>query len=54
MGEIINPYIVGAPVTEQNIFFGREDVLKWIEASLLGQYVDHILVVHGKRRAGQG
>jgi photosystem II stability/assembly factor-like uncharacterized protein/tetratricopeptide (TPR) repeat protein len=53
MDEIINPYIAGAPVTEQRMFFGREDVFKWIETSLSGQYADHILVVHGQRRVGK-
>jgi photosystem II stability/assembly factor-like uncharacterized protein/tetratricopeptide (TPR) repeat protein len=53
MDEIINPYIAGAPVTEQRMFFGREDVFNWIERSLSGQYADHILVVHGQRRVGK-
>jgi|GEM_PF-1091999 len=53
MDEIINPYIAGAPVTEQRMFFGREDVFDWIERSLSGQYADHILVVHGQRRVGK-
>jgi len=53
MGEIVNPYIAGAPVIEQRMFFGREDVFNWIERSLSGQYADHILVVHGQRRVGK-
>jgi tetratricopeptide (TPR) repeat protein/photosystem II stability/assembly factor-like uncharacterized protein len=53
MDEIINPYIAGAPVIEQRMFFGREDVFSWIERSLSGQYADHILVVHGQRRVGK-
>ena len=48
-----NPYIAGAPVTEANMFFGREDVFRWIERSLTGKYVNHILVVHGQRRVGK-
>ena len=28
MGEIINPYIAGAPVTETKMFFGLNDVNK--------------------------
>ena len=50
MDEIVNPYIAGAPVTEQRMFFGREDIFQWIENSLAGRYADHILVVHGQRR----
>lgn len=53
MGEIINPYIAGAPVTEQRMFFGREDIFQWIENSIAGQYADHILVLHGQRRVGK-
>ncbi|MEA3439756.1 MAG: tetratricopeptide repeat protein, partial [Chloroflexota bacterium] len=53
MNEILNPYIAGAPVTETSMFFGREDVFSWIERSLAGKYVDHILVLHGQRRVGK-
>lgn len=53
MGEIVNPYIAGAPVTEQRMFFGREDIFQWIETSIAGQYADHILVIHGQRRVGK-
>jgi tetratricopeptide (TPR) repeat protein/photosystem II stability/assembly factor-like uncharacterized protein len=53
MGEIINPYIAGAPVTEARMFFGREDVFDWIEKSITGQYAEHILVIHGQRRVGK-
>ena len=35
------------------MFFGREDVFSWIERSLAGKYVDHILVLHGQRRVGK-
>ena len=53
MAEIVNPYIAGAPVTEQRMFFGREDIFQWIENSIAGQFADHILVVHGQRRVGK-
>jgi tetratricopeptide (TPR) repeat protein len=53
MADIVNPYIAGAPVTEQRMFFGREDVFHWIQNSLAGQYADHILVIHGQRRVGK-
>ena len=53
MPELLNPYIAGAPVTEASMFFGRQDVFDWIERSLAGKYVDHILVVHGQRRVGK-
>ena len=53
MNDILNPYIAGAPVTESSMFFGREEVFGWIERSLAGKYVDHILVLHGQRRVGK-
>jgi len=53
MNDILNPYIAGAPVVESSMFFGREDVFSWIERSLAGKYVDHILVLHGQRRVGK-
>jgi len=53
MNEILNPYIAGAPVVETSMFFGREDVFSWIERSLAGKFVDHILVLHGQRRVGK-
>jgi tetratricopeptide (TPR) repeat protein len=53
VNDILNPYIAGAPVVETSMFFGREDVFSWIERSLEGKYVDHILVLHGQRRVGK-
>ncbi len=53
MVEKINPYIAGAPVLEKRMFFGREDVFSWIERSLSGKFVNHILVIHGQRRVGK-
>lgn len=53
MSELANPYIAGAPVVESSMFFGREDVFNWIERSLAGKFVGHILVIHGQRRVGK-
>ncbi|MFC2028861.1 tetratricopeptide repeat protein [Chloroflexota bacterium] len=53
MEEHKNPYIAGAPVVEKRMFFGREGVFEWIETSLTGKYIDHILVLHGQRRVGK-
>jgi tetratricopeptide (TPR) repeat protein len=50
---MLNPYIAGSPVVEASMFFGREDVFGWIERSLEGKYVNHILVLHGQRRVGK-
>jgi len=35
------------------MFFGREDIFGWIERSLTGKFVNHILVLHGQRRVGK-
>ncbi len=48
-----NPYVAGAPVTDQRMFFGREDVFTWIEQNIGGQFSDNMLVVHGQRRVGK-
>jgi len=53
VNDMLNPYIAGAPVVEASMFFGREDVFGWIERSLEGKYVNHILVLHGQRRVGK-
>ncbi len=53
MGKLLNPYIAGAPVLETSMFFGREEIFDWIERSLSGKFVDHILVIHGQRRVGK-
>ena len=50
MHSLLNPYIAGAPIVEPSMFFGRQDVFQWIERSLSGKYVNHILVIHGQRR----
>ena len=53
MNSLLNPYIAGAPVVEPSMFFGRHDVFQWIEHSLEGKFVNHILVIHGQRRVGK-
>jgi tetratricopeptide (TPR) repeat protein len=53
MSSLLNPYIAGAPVVEPSMFFGRHDVFQWIEHSLEGKFVNHILVIHGQRRVGK-
>ena len=53
MEQRINPYVAGAPVTDQRMFFGREDVFSWIEQNIGGQFSDNMLVIHGQRRVGK-
>ena len=53
MDQQTNPYVAGAPVTDQRMFFGREDVFRWIEENISGRFSDNMLVVHGQRRVGK-
>jgi tetratricopeptide (TPR) repeat protein len=53
MNDLRNPYIAGAPVVETSMFFGREEVFNWLENSLSGKFINHILVIHGQRRVGK-
>ena len=53
MAKHINPYVAGAPVTDQRMFFGREDVFTWIEQNIGGQFSENMLVLHGQRRVGK-
>ena len=53
--EIPNPFVYGNPVTETeyNVFTGRGDVVKQIEASLLGAAQAPTLLLPGPRRMGK-
>lgn len=53
--EIPNPFVYGNPVmeTEYNVFTGRGDVVKQIEASLLGAAQAPTLLLQGPRRMGK-
>lgn len=53
--EIPNPFVYGNPVTETeyNVFTGRGDVVKQIEASLLGAAQAPTLLLQGPRRMGK-
>ncbi len=55
MSNIINPYIVGNPITAagSEMFFGREDTITSICQNLIGQYGDHVVVLYGQRRTGK-
>lgn len=50
---IPNPFIVGHPVRSTEMFFGREDVFRYIEDNLSGPVQDRTLVLHGQRRTGK-
>jgi len=48
-----NPYIPGRPIREQEMFFGRQDVIATIEQSLVGRHQDNVIVLQGERRSGK-
>ncbi len=48
-----NPYVVGSPVTQSAMFFGREDVFEFVRRTLVGQHQDNVIVLYGQRRTGK-
>ena len=52
MEQLQNPYIVGPPLRDKNIFFGRQDVLTWANRQLINPSVNSI-VLFGQRRIGK-
>ncbi len=48
-----NPYIAGAPIKADNMFFGREDIFEKIRTHFVGRYQDNIVVISGQRRTGK-
>jgi hypothetical protein len=53
--EIPNPFVFGNAIleTENNIFVGRRDILRKIEASILNTQQAPTLLLHGARRMGK-
>lgn len=52
---IRSPYIAGPAIPPEatDIFFGRKDVLRIVNETLVGGQRDNILVIHGLRRVGK-
>ncbi|MBC7812581.1 MAG: AAA family ATPase, partial [Burkholderiales bacterium] len=50
---IPNPYIVGHPVRSSEMFYGREDVFRFLAENLSGSVQDRTLVLYGQRRTGK-
>lgn len=48
----INPYVAGAPLRGEKGFFGREDILRWVERELRNP-ATNTLVLSGQRRIGK-
>lgn len=51
--EIPNPYSAGRPITERDMFFGREDVFAFIMDKFSRDAKDITIVLHGDRRTGK-
>ncbi|MBC8492911.1 MAG: HEAT repeat domain-containing protein [Chloroflexi bacterium] len=47
-----SPYTRKA-VNNPEMFYGRDDTLKWVDRNIRGAYQDNILVLHGQRRTGK-
>lgn len=48
-----NPYVVGRPLTEEDVFIGRTDIFERLDASLHGAHQDNVVVLIGQRRMGK-
>jgi len=48
-----NPYIVGHPVKSTKMFYGREDLFRFIADNLSGPGQDYTFLIHGQRRTGK-
>lgn len=48
-----NPYVIGRPLMESDIFIGREEIFARLRASLQGVNQDNVLVLMGSRRMGK-
>lgn len=46
-----NPYIIGRPISEPQIFFGRQKQLDFIEENL--RQGEKVILLHGQRRIGK-
>lgn len=46
-----NPYIIGPPIDEPELFFGRESLFRFIEDNLSNN--QRVILLHGQRRIGK-
>jgi len=53
MNSPTNPYIAGNPITGTEMFFGRQDVFRFVRETLVGRYQDNAIVLYGGRRTGK-
>ncbi|MEE6160463.1 AAA-like domain-containing protein [Cylindrospermopsis raciborskii DSH] len=48
---VLNPYIIGRPISDQELLFGREEIFSWIKGNLTQGH--SLLLLHGQRRIGK-
>lgn len=48
-----NPYVVGRPLRESDVFIGRDETFAKIASSLAGANQDNVVVLMGQRRMGK-
>lgn len=48
-----NPYVFGRPLVTDEVFFGRKDVIEFVEANLGREHHNNIIVLQGERRTGK-
>ncbi len=48
-----NPYVVGRPLLESDVFIGRQEIFARLTASLRGVHQDNVVVLMGPRRIGK-
>ncbi len=48
-----NPYITGGAVDTPEMFFGRQDVLDFLSANLIGKHQSNVIILQGNRRTGK-
>jgi type I restriction enzyme M protein len=48
-----NPYITGGAVDTPAMFFGRQDVLDFLSANLIGKHQSNVIILQGNRRTGK-
>jgi tetratricopeptide (TPR) repeat protein len=52
MSRIANPYFAGPPATDPKTFFGRQDVLRFVDETLASP-MHNMIVFYGQRRIGK-
>lgn len=50
---LVNPYTVGEPVVDENLFFGRDNVLAWARKVLGARGTRRVVVIQGSYRIGK-